>query len=261
MYSFRVVTKNDEIKWAEVHVGYVVWEGRPAMLGILDDVTERMIAERRIQDSLNEKEVLLKEIHHRVKNNFQIIVSLLGLQLGKSTSTETVSNLRDAQNRIRAMSLIHEKLYQSKNLAMIDFGEYLKTMATELHRGICEDHGRITMEVDPDRIELSIDRAIPLGLAVSELITNAIKYAFPGDRGGAVRVAMTGGEQGQVTVTVSDDGVGLPAHFNPEKSETLGYKLVYLLVRDQMQGTIAIDRSGGTSVSLKFIDRENRSQN
>jgi len=252
--KYRFLHKNGSYIYIEDNGVFLADDrgGAYRMLGSMIDITERHLADERIKNSLNEKEVLLKEIHHRVKNNFQIIVSLLGLQLGKSINTETISNLKDAQNRIRAMSLIHEKLYQSKNLSMIDFGEYMKTMAMELYRGLCEDNTRIMMEVQAERVELSIERAIPFGLAASELITNAIKYAFPGNRQGMVKVLIEKGEEDGISVTISDNGAGLPDLFDPEKTESLGFRLVYLLIRDQMQGEIFIGRDRGTSVTMKY---------
>ncbi len=220
------------------------------MLGIMNDITERVRTRKQIEESLHEKEVLLKEVHHRVKNNFQVILSLLNLQRGKSNDAEIVNTIIDAQNRIRAMSLVHEKLYQSQNFASINFGEYLRSMTAELFRGQCADPGRIALEIQAVSAELPIGSAIPLGLAVNELITNALKYAFPGERKGTVKIYFDKTPGGDVVITVEDNGVGIPKGFEPSKSDTLGFKLVFLLIRDQLRGDVVINNEHGTSVTL-----------
>ncbi len=223
-----------------------------AFISLLHDVTERKNTENLLKSSLREKDVLLKEIHHRVKNNFQIIVSLLSLQMDKEMNEDAVRNLENAQNRIRAMALIHEKLYQSNNLAMIDFSEYLRSMSEEVYKSHCNEPMKVALEIAIEPLFLSLDKAIPLGLAVSELLTNAMKYAFPKGRSGKVTVRLIPMGKEDVEISVMDDGVGLPVGFNPEKARTLGMNLVHILVRDQLKGRVSFSREGGTAVTLRF---------
>jgi PAS domain S-box-containing protein len=250
-YSIRLAT--GEVRSVEINSSVLKnTNDEPyAFISVVRDITDRKKTEEAINNSLKEKEVLLKEIHHRVKNNFQVIVSLLGLQLNKSLSDESRENLKDAQNRIRAMSLIHEKLYKSDNLAMIDFSGYLRTMSEEVYRSQCGDPSRVTIQTDAPPLLLGIDMAIPLGLAVSEVLTNTMKYAFPAGRKGTVTVQMENPGGDTIEVRIQDDGVGLPGDFDPEQAQSLGLKLVHLLVRDQLGGSVIFRTDGGTCVILR----------
>jgi two-component sensor histidine kinase len=221
-------------------------------VGVNIAITEKRRSEEALRASLAEKEVLLREVHHRVKNNFQVIISLLNLQSRSVSNDDIRRNLLDAQNRIRAMALIHEKVYRSVNLAEIDFGEYLKSLAGDLRRLYVPATGRIELTVEAEHLILPVDKAIPCGLVVNELLTNALKYAFPGEQSGAVRVqaGMSGADA--VRVVVSDNGIGLPAGMEPEKSDTLGLKLVQILVSGQMKGSVKFVQDNGTAVEVVF---------
>ncbi|MBN1533713.1 MAG: PAS domain S-box protein [Spirochaetes bacterium] len=250
--EYRVQMPSGELRPVEVNSSVLKdANGEPyAFISIVRDITERKKTEEVTRNSLKEKEVLLKEIHHRVKNNFQVIVSLLGLQLNRPLSEESKENLRDAQNRIRAMSIIHEKLYKSDNLAMIDFSEYLRTMSEEVYRSQCSDPSKVTIAIDANPMLLAVDMAIPLGLAVSEILTNALKYAFPDSRSGTVTVQMANHDGRILEVRIQDDGVGLPDGVDHRLGQTLGLKLVHLLVRDQLGGSVAFRNDGGTCITL-----------
>ncbi len=215
------------------------------------EITERKRMEENIIKSLQEKEVLLKEIHHRVKNNMQIISSLLGLASGTIKERKYKELFRDSQNRINSMSLIHEKLYRSENLTNIDFNEYIRDLANVLFqsRGVT---GKIELTLNIEKISIGIDHAIPCGLIINELITNSIKYAFPDDRKGEIKVSLRLNDENMIELVVSDNGVGIPEDVDFRNSESLGLRLVTKLAEDQLHGKIDLDRSNGTEFNIKF---------
>jgi PAS domain S-box-containing protein len=207
----------------------------------------------KIKSSLDEKEVLLREVHHRVKNNMQIISSLLNLQIQLEDHTESENVLKESQGRIKAMAMVHEKLYQSDNFSKINFKDYLTNLVSDIFYsyGI---RGKIMWELDIDDINIGIDTAIPLGLIINELVTNSVKYAFPGDRKGIIKIIFKLEDDKNVLI-ISDDGVGIPADLEVEKTKTLGLLLVNSLV-DQLDGSIELDRNQGTSYKIYFQNVE-----
>jgi len=215
----------------------------------MTDITERRRAEAQIAASLKEKEVLLKEIHHRVKNNLQVISSLLNLQAATVVDGKTLEQLRESQNRIRSMALIHERLYQSGNLARIDFGEYVRSLVGFLARTYSMSTVRIVVNVQS--IDLPVNTAIPCGLIINELVSNALKYAFPGGREGEVNIDLVVKPDGSGVLSVRDDGIGLPAELVPQKTTTLGLQLVNTLTK-QLNGSIELMRGNGTTFSITF---------
>jgi two-component sensor histidine kinase len=223
--------------------------GMPTVQGMVLDVTERVAAAEQIRQDLREKEVLLREIHHRVKNNLQIITSLLNLESGR-IGDETVHRVfEECNRRIRTMSLIHEKLYHSENFEAIDFKEYTEIVVGELiaSYGIGK---LIRIELDIASERLSLETAIPCGLLLNELVTNAFKHAFPDGRKGTLRVSFAADGAGR-RLAVEDDGVGLPAGADPAAVETLGLKLVDVLAR-QLGGRVEFRSGKGTRVSVIF---------
>ncbi|OGD30442.1 MAG: hypothetical protein A2Y56_10865 [Candidatus Aminicenantes bacterium RBG_13_63_10] len=227
-------------------------DGRPLFVqSIVRDITERVKAEEAIQSALKEKDILLREIHHRVKNNMQIIVSLLRLQSRQIKEEALREMFRVSQSRIQSMALIHEKLYQSRDLASIDFGAYVDVLVAYLRTSSSPDATRVRMEVQVGDVSLDINRAIPCGLIINELATNALKYAFPGGGQGLIRIAMSESKKGGFSLTVSDDGVGLPENIDLDKPETLGLQIVADLVR-QLDGRLAVERAGGTTFRIDF---------
>jgi two-component sensor histidine kinase len=201
--------------------------------------------------ALQEKEILLKEIHHRVKNNLQIIASLLSLQSAKFENAELLAQYQDSQNRIRSMALIHERLYRSSDLAHIDFGNYLRELTGSLTQSFRQKTHGITLQLQADPILLDIDAAIPCGLLVNELVSNAFKHAFPGRRQGIVSVELRCGPAGQLRLAVQDDGVGFPAGLDFQHTESLGLQLVNSLTR-QLDGVIELQRDPGTAFIITF---------
>ncbi|MBT3342692.1 MAG: HAMP domain-containing protein [Gemmatimonadetes bacterium] len=216
------------------------------------ELTERERAESRIRASLLEKEVLLKEIHHRVKNNLQIIASLLDLQARQAEDDHvTNASLVDSRNRVRSMALVHEHLYQTEDLARIDLGEYLD----ELCRNLTLSYGAVAQSVDVQTlvadVSFDVDTAIPCGLIINELVSNSLKYAFPDGRQGKLIVILRGLDEDAFELSVQDDGIGLPADIDIHDSPSLGLQLVTALSR-QIHGAIEVDRSNGTHFLIRF---------
>lgn len=216
-----------------------------------NEVSERKTAEQQVLNSLQEKEVLLKEIHHRVKNNLQIISSLLNLQTRGIEDPSTLQAMRDSQMRIRSMALIHEKLYQSPSLASIDFGEYVKSLTIDLFRTYRGQASGIQLEIRVDQVFLSLDHAVSCGLILNELMTNALKYAFPTGRSGTIWVELHSTPGSVLHLSVTDDGVGIPSDLDIFKTKSLGLQLVNNLVR-QLDATLEVETSGKTSFLISF---------
>jgi PAS domain S-box-containing protein len=226
-------------------------EGR-LIYSLFQDITERKAAEKALRDSLREKEVLLREIHHRVKNNMAVIAGLLEMQLGRETEPDVRLLLQDSRSRIGAMSLIHETLYRSDNLAAVPLELYLRRLVDQLFSLYIERSGRVAVEIRAPEIHLNAQQAVPVGLAVTELVTNAFKYAFPEGRSGALSIRGTREKNGWVALEVRDDGVGFSADFNPETAETLGMRLLSLLVNRQLHGQWRWRSEEGVSISLSW---------
>ena len=219
--------------------------------GVLRDITERKRAEEKIKKSLEEKEVLLKEIHHRVKNNMQIISSLLNIQSANIEDEEMQEVFTGCQNRIRSMALMHETLYRSEDLARIDFSEYIRRLTTRLVSIYREGMGPIALKLSVVDVYLDIDRAVPCGLIISELVSNSLKHAFPDGRGGEIAVKMYADKKKRHTLIVNDKGVGFPERLDFRETKSLGMQLVIDLVK-QIKGTIKIGRNKGTEFKIVF---------
>jgi PAS domain S-box-containing protein len=209
---------------------------------------EKLKVEEQIRSSLKEKEVLLKEIHHRVKNNLQLISSMLNLQSKYIQDPKDIEVFNESQNRVRSMAIIHEKLYQSKDLARLDFAGYIDDLTTYLFRAYSINPDQIRLEVDVQDVSLTVNSAITCGLIINELVSNSIKYAFPDGRNGLMYLRMSA-EEGRVVLYVGDDGVGLPPAVDFRNTRTLGLQLVNSLV-EQMGGSIELNRSSGTEFKI-----------
>lgn len=219
---------------------------------ITRDITERKQAEKQIKASLREKEVLLREIHHRVKNNMQIISSLLNLQSGYTRDDRLFEAFRDCQNRIKSMALVHEKLYQSKDLASIDFKEYIHSLASSLFQSSRIDAGKVALKIDVGDVSLGSDHAVPCGLIINELVSNSLKHAFPGARKGEITIRLHPLDKNEIELLVSDDGVGIPESIDFKATRSLGLRLVTILAEEQLNGKIMVEREGGTAVHVTF---------
>jgi PAS domain S-box-containing protein len=236
----------------EIGLNPIETEEGPMVLSAIVDISDRKQKEERIQLALKEKDVLLGEVHHRVKNNLQIVHSLLDLQSSRITDRTALAMLRDSQNRIRSMGLIHQTLYQSKDFAKVDFSRFLDSLVPTLVGSYGVNPDRIALSVKAEQVLFPINAAIPCGLIVNELISNALKHAFPGGRGGEIRVGLFSEPDGAtVVLSVADDGVGIPDGVELGKTSTLGLQLVSLL-SDQLSGKIAMRRSDPTEFVLSF---------
>jgi PAS domain S-box-containing protein len=215
------------------------------------DITESLRVNQQLRESLLEKEVLLKEIHHRVKNNLQVVSSLLSLQSEQILDRQAREVFRESQNRVKSMALIHERLYRSTDLAHVDFGEYVRNLAVSLVNSYRTSMPQVQCDISVVSVPMDIDIAIPCGLILNELVSNALKYAFPGGREGRIEVKFAQAADETYELTVCDDGVGLPEGFDFRNTKSLGYQLVDLLV-DQVKGRLEVGSGRGVSVSLLF---------
>ncbi len=218
---------------------------------VFRDITERRQTDERIRAALKEKEVLLQEIHHRVKNNLQLISSLLYLQASTTEHPGAISALRESRARIKSIALIHERLYATPDLSSIDMGWYTEGLVTDLHQSYKTKHDSVRLKLDIGDIRLCVNQAIPCGLIMNELVSNAFKHAFPADREGEVTVRLTRGGSDSIALIVSDNGIGFPEHVDYRESPSLGLTLVNSLV-EQLDATFELDRSGGTSFTVTF---------
>ncbi|GEM_PF-2433436 len=217
------------------------------------EIDERKYLEELLKDSIREKEILLNEIQNRVKNNFQIIISLISLKLRTISDTESVAILRDIKDRIWTISLLYETIYELKNYEEMDFSHYIQMISKEVHRMyIGETDIQLNLELEP--ILLSIEQAIPCGLILNELLTNAFRHAFPGGWTESAEVTISLHQRGptQIELVVSDNGAGMPNGFNLAQARSLGLQLVQSMSERQLQGTIDLHRNNGTRFTLTF---------
>jgi PAS domain S-box-containing protein len=258
--EFRALTRAGDIVWIHGEARVVRDDqDRPLYIqGVAYDISEEKKAEaavlastERLKASLQEKEVLLKEIHHRVKNNLQVISSLLKLQSGQIKDRTTLDIFTESQNRIRSMALVHEKLYASGDLSRIEFGEYVRSLTSLLVRSYGSRTARVGLAVDIEAVHVGIPVAVPLGLIINELVSNCCKYAFAPEGAGTIRVTLRPRDAATLLLSVADDGVGFPAHVDFRHTETLGMSLVRTLT-DQIQGTIELHVDGGTEFRIVF---------
>jgi PAS domain S-box-containing protein len=220
---------------------------------IARDITERMQVEAYLKASLREKEMLVKEIHHRVKNNLQVVSSLLGLQAHMIADPQLRVPFEESQARIQTMALIHQQLYRSGTLAQINFAEYLRDLATRVVRSSRVGQGRLALEISAEEVYLPIETAIPCGLLLHELLSNCVRHAFPAGRSGTIRATLRRHPQCPYVLTVSDDGAGLPPGLDIHTPASLGLRLVHLLAA-QLHGTLTFESREGTAVTLSFGD-------
>ncbi|MDA8090593.1 MAG: PAS domain S-box protein [Nitrospiraceae bacterium] len=216
------------------------------------DITERKKAEEKLKASLTEKEILLREIYHRTKNNMQVISGLLNLQSMPFEDSCVRQAFKETQDRIRAMSLVHEMLYRSKDLSSLDIEKYMEDLADVTMKSHPAKASTVSMELEIESLPLSIDLATPCGLIINELLSNSMKYAFPGNRKGQIRIVMHKKSGDEVELVYSDDGVGLPEGLDVSKTKTLGLRLVNSLVANQLKGKLHVSKKGGTRFQINF---------
>ncbi|MBD9356519.1 PAS domain S-box protein [Methylomonas albis] len=236
----------------EIGLGLIDDEDGIIVLSSIIDITERRNASDKLKQALNEKEVLLKEVYHRVKNNLQVVSSLINLQAGNVKNETTGDLLKQSADRIKAMALLHEKLYHSKDLAKIDFKDYIRSLVDHLLFGYGTHSSKIAVDLRVDEVYLNVDTAIPCGLIINELLSNALKHAFPGDSCGKVDISFTH-SQGELMLVIADNGIGLPDQLEINHSTSLGLQLVHTLT-NQLMGEMTVERSHGAAFTLRFAE-------
>jgi PAS domain S-box-containing protein len=251
--EYRIVRPDGTIRWVYDRAFPILDESGKVyrIAGICEDISDRKFTEARIQGALREKEVLLKEIHHRVKNNMQVISSLLQLQAQYIEDEDTLSLFEESQTRIHSMALIHEQLYQSEHLDRIDIKPYVENLVANLSQSFGCYSNSICINLNLDPISLNIETAIPCGLIINELASNSLKYAFTQNREGEISIDFCKISAQEFHLSIKDNGTGFPEGFDVENTETLGLRLVRMLTR-QLDGSLTIDSQCGTCYDIKF---------
>ena len=240
----------------EISAGLFEQGGHKYIIAIDRDITARKKTEEKIRASLTEKEILLKELYHRTKNNMQVICSLLSLESMAAGDSGLQRVFKETQSRIRAMSLVHERLYKSRDLSNLDIKEYIEDLSGALLESYRDNGDAVRLILDAESLPLSIDLATPCRLIINELLSNSLKYAFPGGRKGEIRIALHKDGNGGIVLTYSDNGVGLPEGLDPRKTKTLGLRLINKLVSGQLKGRLEVRQAGGTEFQINFSRRQ-----
>jgi PAS domain S-box-containing protein len=254
--ELEMVRKDGSRVPIELSMANLILDGRIAgRVGVARDITERRRADAQIKASLQEKEVLLREIHHRVKNNLQIISSLLNLQSRHIKDPHVIQMFRESQNRVRSMALIHENLYQSADMSRIDFAEYARNLATQLFRSYGVNPKSIALRIHASNIFLDVNTAIPCGLIINELVSNSLKYAFPDGKEGEIYIDVSYDHERKIRMLIGDNGIGLATAIEGMGANTLGLKLVTALI-NQLSATLTVDHRGGTRFCVTFAPQK-----
>ncbi len=234
------------------HYRVIAFQNQPGQFAVMfSDITEQKEAERQIKANLKEKETLLQEIHHRVKNNMAVISSLLSLQANSTGDERLKIALMDSKNRVQSMSAIHETLYQSESLSSIDLNGYI----SKLTKAVAQNYAlarKVSLKIEAEHIFIGVKQASPLGLIVNELITNSFKHAFPENQEGEIKIRLLKTQQDQIELEYADDGIGITENFNLQKADSLGLKLIKMLAENQLDGSIDMESKNGTKFIIKF---------
>ena len=221
-------------------------QGRPKyLLGIAEDITDRLVSEQKLLTALKEKETLLKEVHHRVKNNMQVISSLLSLQVDTIEDSAILDIFNEINGRVHAMALVHENLYQTESFENLSATDYLHQLTAQLSSLMEGRQANIAYDINADDVIISMKDATPFGLIVTEIITNAIKYAFPERTSGTIKISLSRQKNGAFQLQISDNGIGFPAEFDPQKATSLGMQLILELTQNQLEGNCQVDGTHG----------------
>jgi PAS domain S-box-containing protein len=252
-YEYRILRPDGSIRIVSARSEVILGKkNQPVrIIGIEQDITERKAAEDKIKASLQEKELLLQEIHHRVKNNLQVISSLLRLQSRHINDPEALEIFKESQKRVSSIALVHEKLYQSEDMASINFADYIATLSRDIFSFSTNSSQNIKLNLDLEEHFLNIETAIPCGLIINELLTNSLKHAFPNGGNGEIYLGFHGKSNGIITITVADNGIGLSPNINIANPDTFGLQLVYFL-KKQIKGNIDLDVDNGTCFKISF---------
>jgi PAS domain S-box-containing protein len=247
------VKKFSEMKYINRFLSITISPFSEGAIIISEDITERKKAEENIKSSLREKEILLKEIHHRVKNNMQVISSLLLHQADRIEDKKYQDIYYESINRVKTIAAIHDLLYQSEDFSHINFQDYINKICENLFSVYLGESGKIEYITDIRSIDISIDDAIPCGLIINELVSNSLKHGFPDNRKGKITITMKKVKNKKIKLKVGDNGVGLPETFDWENTDSLGLHLVKLLAEVQLEGTIELIRTNGTEFRITFM--------
>ena len=249
--------KNGSIFPAEANISQLEVEGRQIYTAILQDVSEQKLIENKLRESLKEKEILLQEVNHRVKNNLQVILSLFALQGESTDDPERIAMLSEIRLRIQSMAMIHEKIYKSERLGQINFHQYVKDLTTEIFHTYSTSSGSVRLNLEVAPVSLEINRAVPFALILNELTSNALKYAFTAKEKGNLSISLKLEKDKLLLLTVSDDGIGIPKKIKFSSTKTLGLRLVRVLTR-QLNGKAELKenpyckKSRGTMFVFRF---------
>jgi PAS domain S-box-containing protein len=253
-YEMKVKCKDGKVLDGLFSGEIIESQGEKCYLTVMIDITERKQAQEKIKSSLKEKEILLKEIHHRVKNNLQAISSLLSLQAGKFQEIQLHEAFNQMKNRIKSIALVHEKLYSSHNLAHIEFAEQIRCIVHELVLAYGSDETKVEMEMDT--IDIELEKAVPLSLILNELVSNALIHGFPDRSPGTLQISLHAADKHAVTLMIRDNGKGFPESIDFNDSSSLGLTLINALVH-QIDGSIELNKEKGTTFTIKFNTGEN----
>ena len=250
----RVRSGEGNIHWIQfINTGFFDLNGNLTEIqSVGRDITERKQAEEQIKASLEEKEALLRELYHRTKNNMQVIISLINLQIKDITDENILQMFQATKNRINSMSLVHEKLYQTKNLSRIDLKDYFLELISLLSNSFQDESEKIKIKTDMNEAMVTVDSAIPCGLIMNELVTNIFKHAFPENHSGEIQISLKKSDNGKIEFMVSDNGVGLPLELDIRDVGTLGLKSVVALAEHQLPGSIKVVTDKGTKFYITF---------
>ncbi|HOV15512.1 MAG TPA: histidine kinase dimerization/phosphoacceptor domain -containing protein, partial [Spirochaetota bacterium] len=249
----RINKKDNSLRWVSISStpkilddGLLYWDG------VEFDITDIKTSEQRIKEALSEKEALLRELYHRTKNNMNVIISFLKLQSNRIDDKKTVEILNDAILRIYAMSLVHQKLYSSKNLSKIILKDYIEELVKQISFYFNVISGKVKTVYDIDDVEVVIDVAIPLGMVINEMITNSLKYAFNNMDSGIISIKIKKETDENIIIEISDNGVGLAHDFDIKNSNTLGLSIIFNIIESQLNGTISYKNENGLKYTIQI---------
>lgn len=255
-HEYRIRHVSGQWRWVASYGKIVEWdcaENPVRIIGTVQDITARKQVEERLTTSLREKDTLLQEVYHRTKNNMAVICAMLALQTDHLRDDATITVLTTMSNRIRSMALVHEQLYQSQNLSRINLRTYTEELAHSLLVNDLRYEDQISLALDLDTLDVSIETAMPYGQIVNELLMNSLQHAFPGNRRGEVRIGLHRDvERDDIVLDYADDGVGLPPGYDVRQAESFGFELLLLLTETQLNGTVSVNSDSGTHVGIRF---------
>jgi len=262
-YDFRIISKDGTILWVQLSTVLIEWHGKPATLNFLHNITERIHAEERVIQELKQKNILLQELYHRTKNNMQVITAMLELQSQKYILEHPINiegfefiqkTYQEMINRINAMALVHQKLYQTQDLSQINLNEYIRELVSMISRSYARQSANVTLDFNLEDVFVLIDSAIPLGLVLNELVTNTYKHAFPGNNRGVLKINLKRDKQDMIHLRIEDNGVGLPAGMDLRKVDSMGLDTIINLVEYQLRGSFSYRVENGLKWDIEYKD-------